>query len=127
MSIAPADRVRTMPTRMVRSAAAAAVVAAATVRAARATRRIQVAMFRVVISRAPHLRLCREGLLRRRPSGDAAKDRRRHQTRAAGIVEIEQAADQFSGRIKPWDDRTIDVDHLRAAVDAHASEGEGDA
>src|SRR6266540_4442594 len=60
-------------------------------------------------------------------AGDLAEHRARHQSGAAGIVEVEQPADQFPRRIEPGDGLLRGVQHPAVIVDAHAAKGEGDA
>src|SRR5262249_55529363 len=47
-----------------------------------------------------------------RRAGDAAEHRARSQSRAAGIVEIEQAADQLAGGVEPADRLVVGIEHL---------------
>src|SRR5690242_18513530 len=60
-------------------------------------------------------------------AGNLAEHGAGHQPGAAGIIEIEQAADQFAGGIKPADRLIIGVKHFGVGIDAQAAEGEGDA
>src|SRR5215831_13061639 len=60
-------------------------------------------------------------------AGDAPEHRARGQAGAAGIVEIEQPADQLARGIKPADRLVVGVHHLAIRCDAHTAEGEGDA
>ena len=60
-------------------------------------------------------------------AGDLAEHRARGEPRAAGIVEIEQPADQLARRIEPADRLVVGIEHLAVGVDAHAAEREGDA
>src|ERR1700726_1461946 len=62
-----------------------------------------------------------------RGAGDLAEHRAGHQARAARIVEIEQAADQFARGIEAADRLIVGVEHFAVGVDAQAAEGEGDA
>ena len=50
-----------------------------------------------------------------------------HQAGAAGIVEIEQPADQFAGGIEAADRLVVGVEHLGVGVDAQPAERESDA
>src|SRR5438132_1591766 len=100
ISIAPADSVRTMPTRMVRSAPAA--VPAPSMSAAP----VIVHLTQLVITSC-HPFASRHRLPGRRVVGNATEHRRRHQAGAVGIVEIEQAADQLARGLEPRDDRAI--------------------
>src|SRR5258708_31553283 len=62
-----------------------------------------------------------------RSAGDLAEHRAGHQARAARIVEVEQAADQFAGGIEAADRLGVGVEHFAVGVDAKPAEGEGDA
>src|SRR5216684_4103573 len=64
---------------------------------------------------------------RRRGPGDLAEHRARGEAGAAGIIEIEQAADQLARRIEPADRLVVGVEHLAVVVDAQAPEREGNA
>ena len=55
-----------------------------------------------------------------------SKYRAVHQAGAAGIVEIEDPADQFAGRKQAGDRRAVSVDDARAGVDLQAAESEGE-
>src|ERR1700686_3709408 len=63
----------------------------------------------------------------RRGAGDLAEHRAGHQAGAARIVEIEQAADQFTRGIGAADRLIVGVEHFAVGVDAQAAEGEGNA
>src|SRR4030088_1528428 len=65
--------------------------------------------------------------LSRRGSGDPAEHGAGHQSGAAGIVEIEQVADKFAGRVQAGNDVAVAVDDAGFGVDLEAAEGEGDA
>src|ERR1700716_2663035 len=60
----------------------------------------------------------------RRPR-DAAEHRARREAGPAGVVEIEQSADQFAGRIEAADRLVVGIEHFAVGGDAHAAEGEG--
>src|SRR5215472_10099403 len=62
-----------------------------------------------------------------RGTGDLAEHGARYESRAAGIIEIEQAADQFAGGIEAADRLIVGVEHFAIGVDTQAAEGEGDA
>src|ERR1700682_6533588 len=62
-----------------------------------------------------------------RGAGDLAEHRAGHQARAARIVEVEQAADQFARGVEAADRLIIGVEHLAVGINAQAAEGEGDA
>src|SRR5689334_17678750 len=59
-------------------------------------------------------------------AGDLAEHRARHEARAARIIEIEQPADQFAGRIQAGDRLLRDVEHAAVGVDPQAAERECD-
>src|SRR3984957_12087056 len=58
-----------------------------------------------------------------RGAGDLPEHRAGHQARAARIVEIEQAADQFARGIEAADRLIVGVEHFAVGVDAQAAEG----
>ena len=60
-------------------------------------------------------------------AGNASEYGARHQAGAAGIVEIEQSADQFACRIKSGQRSVLDIQHARGRVDFQSAECEGDA
>src|SRR5215468_2072694 len=62
-----------------------------------------------------------------RGTGDLAEDRARHEPGAAGVIEIEQAADQLARGVEAADRLALGVDHARVGVDLEAAEGEGNA
>src|SRR5690606_20227524 len=62
-----------------------------------------------------------------RGAGDLAEDRARHQAGAARIVEVEEAADQFSRRVEAGNALLGSVENRRFGIDAKAAEREGDA
>ncbi len=59
--------------------------------------------------------------------GDLAEHGARHQARAARIIEVEQAADQFARRIKAADRLIVGIEHLAVGIDAQAAERKRDA
>src|SRR3954462_14136995 len=62
---------------------------------------------------------------RRAGSGDLAKHGAGHQPGAAGIVEVEDAANKLARGVEAGDRVHVAVDHLAAIrIDAHAAEGE---
>src|SRR5439155_9742560 len=66
-------------------------------------------------------------LLPGRGTGDLAEHRAGYQPRAAGVVVIEQPADQLPGRIQTGNRLLRGVEHPPVGVDAHPAKGEGDA
>jgi hypothetical protein len=58
---------------------------------------------------------------------DPAEHRPGHQAGAAGVVEIEEPADQLARGEQAGDRRAVGADHRRSVVDLQAAEGEGDA
>src|SRR5437867_2943835 len=65
------------------------------------------------------------GLCRVRP-GDASEHRAVGEAGSARIVEVEDSADQFTGRVQARYRISVGGYHLRAGVDAQPAEGEGD-
>src|SRR6202051_4582749 len=59
-----------------------------------------------------------------RGAGNLAEHRAGHQSGAARIVEIEQAADQFARGIEAADRLIVGVEHFAVGVDAQAAERE---
>src|SRR5579862_4336541 len=56
----------------------------------------------------------------RRGAGDLAEDSAGDEAGAARIVEVEDPAHQFAGRIEPADRLIIGVEHLRIGIDPQA-------
>src|SRR5262249_22773751 len=50
----------------------------------------------------------------------------RHQTGTAGIVEIEEPANQLAGGVEPWNRHVLDIEHMPQRVDLQAAERERD-
>src|SRR6266853_2531488 len=66
------------------------------------------------------------GLGRVRP-GDAPEYRAVRQAGAAGVVEVENSADELSSRVQPRDGLSVSGHHLRVRIDAQPAETERDA
>src|SRR5258708_27894350 len=67
------------------------------------------------------------GCAGRRSSRDSSEDRPRHQAGAAGIIEIEEAADQLAGCVESANRCAVGVDHRAFGVDAQTAECKRDA
>src|SRR6266702_6706791 len=65
------------------------------------------------------------GLCRVRP-GDASEHRAVGEAGSARIVQVEDSADQFAGRVQARYRISVGGYHLRAGVDAQPAEGGGD-
>src|SRR5262245_8192113 len=67
----------------------------------------------------------------RRPGRAASRDTPEHspthQASGAGIIEVEQTAEHFSGREQPRNHAMLRIQDLRFGRDLEAAEGEGDA
>ena len=63
----------------------------------------------------------------RRLAGKASEDRARRETGASGIVEVEEATDEFACCKEAVDGSEITVENVGGRVDAQATEREGDA
>src|SRR5262249_38135640 len=59
-------------------------------------------------------------------SGNLAEYGAGHQAGTAGIVEVEQAADHFAGRVKSADRLIVGVEHFGIGIDAQTAECERD-
>src|SRR5947207_6890268 len=70
---------------------------------------------------------CRSARLRSAGARDAPEPGAVRESRAAGIVEPEDAADELARRVEAADGLAVRVDHLRFSVDPQAAEAEGDA
>src|SRR5205807_625037 len=57
--------------------------------------------------------------------GDSPEHRPRHESGAAGIIEVEKPADQFAGCVEAGDWCVLDVEDMRRGVDLQAAESEG--
>src|SRR5688572_17922957 len=57
-------------------------------------------------------------------AGDAPEDRTGHETRAAGVIEVEEAADELAGGIETRQRRIGDVEHARGRIDLEPAESE---
>ena len=62
-----------------------------------------------------------------RLAGEASEDRARCESGASGIVEVEEAADEFTGREETVDGSEIAVENPGGGVDAQTAKGERDA
>src|ERR1700694_5849015 len=65
--------------------------------------------------------------MRRTPSGDAAEDGAGYEPGAAGVVVVEEAADDLAGGVEAGDRVARCVLDLGVVGDLEAAEGEGDA
>src|SRR5688500_18004919 len=62
--------------------------------------------------------------LRGRTAGEASEDRAGHQSRSAGIVVVEQPADELARRVQAGDRVLLEIEHLPGGRDPQATERE---